>query len=220
MIKKLCWILGCVLFFSNSPIAGGFLHHVEHRGDELTYGYYVPETVTAEPDAIILVPDLEDPGESMIDSKWLALSEETGRPIIAPPLLIGDREPRKMLSEGHLRAIFKQFSEKGIHIQHLYMAGFSAGAEFVRRYSLNHSNWVKKCAIGVSSEDKPVDRSSPVKFFYGIVASGEEDYQQQVDMFAKQEEKYGVFVERKIYPYTGQIYTAEMEDDFIRFLTD
>ena len=179
MMKKLfhCWVCAVGILFSSLSIAGGFSHSVEYGGRELAYAYYVPGTVTAEPDAIILVPGLNGRGESMINSKWLALSESTGRPIIAPSFVFeGDEALRKnesyqypqFWSGGALNAIFDQFAEKGIHIQHLYMAGFSAGAQFVGRYSLAHPDQVTKCAIGASGGNDPVDYASPVRFFYAV----------------------------------------------------
>ena len=231
MIKKLfcCLILGIGTFFSNMAVAGGFLHHVEYGGRGLDYAYYVPETVTAEPDAIVLVPGLNGRGESMINSKWLALSEQTGRPIIAPSFVFeGDEAFQKnesyqypsVWSGDALNAIFEQFAEKGIHIQNLYMAGFSAGAQFVGRYSLAHPDQVTKCAIGASGGNDPVDYASPVKFFYAVGENDEEYRRQNADRFVDQAEGYGVSIERKIYPGVGHTFTSEMEDDFIRFLTD
>ena len=43
---------------------------------------------------------------------------------------------------------------------------------------------------------------------------------QNADRFVDRAEGYGVSIERKTYPHTGHSYTSEMEDDFIRFLTE
>ena len=159
----------------------------------------------------------------------MALSDETGRPIIAPSFVFeGDTAFRNnesyqypnVWSGGALNAILDQFAEKGIRIQSLYMAGFSAGAQFVGRYALAHPNQVAKCAIGASGGNDAIDYRSPVKFFYAIGENDQANRRQFSDEFVDQAAAYGVSIERKIYPRTGHSFTAEMEDDFIRFLSD
>jgi len=217
------------LLSANVARAGGFLHSVEYAGKKLDYAYYVPETVTSTPDAIILVPGLNGRGEHMLNQKWIDLSERTGRPIIAPSFVFeGDAAFRNNQSYQYpnvwsgdaLNAILAQFAEKGIQIQSLYMAGFSAGAQFVGRYSLAHPNQVVKCAIGAAGGNDPINYASPVKFFYAIGENDQQNRRKFSDEFVDQAAAYGVSVERKIYPHTGHNFTAEMENDYIRFLEE
>ena len=65
-----------------------------------------------------------------------------------------------------------------------------------------------------------LDYRSPVQFFYAIGEKDQDNRRQFSDEFVNQAAAYGVSVERKIYPNTGHTFTAEMEDDFIRFLED
>ena len=226
-IWNICLAVIGGVFISINAWAGGYKHFVEYQGKRLDFAYYVPESVTAKADAIILVPGLNGRGEQMIDDKWMALSDKTGRPIIAPSFVFeGDAAFRKeksyqypkVWSGGALNAILDAFANKGIRIRYLYMAGFSAGAQFVGRYALANPNQVAKCAIGAAGGNDPIDYRSPVKFFYAIGENEESNRRQISDIFMKQAATYGVSVDRKIYPNVGHTYTAEMEDDFIRFL--
>ncbi|MBR6412267.1 MAG: hypothetical protein IKS41_03795 [Alphaproteobacteria bacterium] len=218
---------GGMVMITRQGWADSYQHHVEYQGRTLNYAYYVPNNVTEEPDALILVPGLNGRGEHMINPKWIALSNKTGRPIIAPSFVFeGDIAFLKnesyqfpnAWSGGALNAILDQFAEKGIRIQHLYMAGFSAGAQFVGRYSLAHPNKVVKCAIGASGGNDPIDYASPVKFFYAIGEKDQANRRFFADEFAKQAASYGVSVIQKKYPNTGHSFTPEMENDFINFL--
>ena len=231
MQKFLIMCLGFVggLMMVKAAVAGGYLHQVVYQGRNLDYAYYVPESVDEAPNALILVPGLNGRGEHMINSKWMALSDRTGWPIIAPSFVFegdaafGNHESYQypnVWSGGALNAIFDQFAEKGIRIQSLYMAGFSAGAQFVERYSLAHPDQVAKCAVGAAGGIDPIDYASPVKFFYAIGENEQANRRQFSDEFVDQAAAYGVAVDRKIYPHTGHSFTAEMEDDFIRFLED
>jgi len=205
------------------------LHYVEYEGRKVEYAYYVPKTVTAETDAIILVNGLNAKGEQMINDQWIALSDQTGRPIIAPtfPFEGHDAFQKRQSfqfpdawSGDALNAIFNQFEEKGIHIERLYMAGFSAGAQFVGRYALAHPDQVVKCAIGASGSNDHIKKASPVKFFYAIGENDQWNRRMFATDFVKEANKYGISVEYKVYPNAGHRFTPEMKEDFVRFMQD
>ena len=228
-LKKMVYSIIGFILISNQSLADGYRHHVEYQGRTLNYAYYVPASITAEPDALILVPGLNGQGEHMINSKWIALSDKTGRPIIAPSFVFeGDAAFQRnesyqfpnFWSGGALNAILDQFSEKGIYIQHLYMAGFSAGAQFVERYTLAHPDQVSKCAIGAAGGIDPIDYTCPVQFFYAIGEKDQSNRRQFADEFADQAAAYGVSVIQKKYPNIGHSFTSDMENDFIDFLGD
>ncbi|MDY6407175.1 MAG: dienelactone hydrolase family protein [Pseudomonadota bacterium] len=230
-MKRLFYVLMvCLVVLSaHKGKAGGYQHFVEYQGKKLEYAYYVPETVTATPNALILVPWLNGRGDQMIDEAWIRLSDKTGRPIIAPSFVFeGEKAFQNkesyqypaVWSGGALNAIFSQFAEKGIHIQRLYMAGFSAGAQFVERYALAHPEQVAKCAIGASGGNDPIDYVSPVQFFYAIGENDQDNRRQFAEEFERQAEAYGVSVKRNIYKGVGHSFTADMKADFIQFLTE
>ena len=228
-MKRYLWMIIGLILTAGQAVAGGYQHAVEYQGRKLDYAYYVPASVTAETDALVLVPGLNGRGEQMIHSKWMALSDQTGWPIIAPSFVFeGETAFRNeesyqypnAWSGGALGAILDQFASKGIQIKRLYMAGFSAGAQFVGRYALAHPDQVAKCAIGASGGNDPITYVSPVKFFYAIGEKDQPNRRQFSDEFVDQAAAYGVSVERKIYPGVGHYLTHEMEDDFIRFFKD
>ena len=123
----------------------------------------------------------------------------------------------KVWSGGALKAILKQFSDKGYKISSLYMMGFSAGAQFVGRYALLNPQQVKKCAIMASGGNDKITKSVPVKFFYGIGKNDASNRRSFADTFEKEAKSKHISVTKKEYENVGHNLTAEMQNDVRQF---
>lgn len=221
--------LFCLVLFTDClAFAGGLKHSVTYKKRELEYAYYAPKNLRPQSNlsAIILVPGLNGKGETLLDQAWMDFADKKNQLIIAPSFVFeGEQAFReeksyqypKAWSGGALKAILKQFSDKGYKISSLYMMGFSAGAQFVGRYAFLYPQQVKKCAIMASGGNDKITKSVSVKFFYGIGKNDAGNRRSFADTFAKEAKSKRISVTKKEYENTGHNLTVDMQNDVRQF---
>ncbi len=230
IIKNLLFsLLFCITIFTGCLVsAGGLKHSVTHQNKKLEYVYYAPKNLRPQSNlsAIILVPGLNGKGETLLDQSWMNFADKKNWLIIAPSFVFEGAQAfqqeksyqyPKVWSGGALKAILKQFSDKGYKISSLYMMGFSAGAQFVGRYALLNPQQVKKCAIMASGGNDKITKSVPVKFFYGIGKNDASNRRSFADTFEKEAKSKRISITKKVYENTGHNLTAEMQNDVRQF---
>ena len=162
----------------------------------------------------------------MIDQKWMNFADQKKWIIISPSFVFEGEQAfqkeksyqyPKVWSGGALKEILKRISTKGYKISNLYMMGFSAGAQFVGRYSFLNPQKVKKCAIIASGGNDEITKTIPVKFFYGIGANDAQNRKEFADIFETQAKKKHISVIKKIYNSAGHSLTDEMQKDVRSF---
>ena len=227
-MRKIFFIVFALFFatFCNAEVLTSSVHY---KNKKLEYAYYIPSDIMRTKDkvsAIVLVPGLDGKGEDMIDKDWMTFADKKNWIIISPSFVFEGSEAfqkgtsyqyPKVWSGGALNEIFKRFSAKGLKISNLYLMGFSAGAQFVGRYSLSNPQRVKKCAIIASGGNDDITKAVPVKFFYGIGTSDADNRREFADTFEKQAKKYHVSVVKKEYNGVGHSLTSAMQNDVRSF---
>ena len=219
----------CITIFTGcSVFAGGLEHSVTYQNKKLEYAYFVPKNLKPQSNlsAIILVPGLNGKGETLLDQSWMNFADKKNWIIIAPSFVFeGEQDFQqeksyqypKVWSGGALKAILKQFSDKGYKISSLYMMGFSAGAQFVGRYAFLNPQQVKKCAIIASGGNDKITKSVPVKFFYGIGKNDASNRRSFADTFEKEAKGKHISLVKKEYENVGHTLTQKMQDDVRQF---
>lgn len=228
-ISSLLGIALSIIGFLVLPVcADGLKHSVLYQNKKLEYAYYVPKTLQPKKNtsAIILVPGLNGEGDALLDQTWMDYADKKGMVIIAPSFVYEGKEAfqneksyqfPKVWSGGALKAIFKQFSDKGYKISSLYMMGFSAGAQFVGRYSFLNPQQVKKCAIIASGGNDTITKKVPVKFFYGIGKNDADNRQTFAKTFEQEAKDKHISITKKVYENVGHDLTQEMQNDVRQF---
>ena len=200
--------------------------HIYYASKKVDYAYYIPPNVPRQADAMILTPGLNTTGEKLITPDWIALADRKGWPIIAPSFVFeGDRAFQEERSYQYPRAwsgyaldkIIQNFIHKGVKIKSLYMAGFSAGAQFSGRYALWQPKKVKKCAIYASGGNDKVKEYVPVEFLYGIGSSDQENRRTFADQFVQQAQTKKIKITKKVYENIAHTFTVNMQRDIIQF---
>lgn len=233
MTKKLLFvILFCFFtFVGNLAVAGGLKHSVKYKNKTLEYVYYAPENLRPQSNlsAIILVPGLNGKGETLLDKSWMDFADKKNWLVIAPSFVFEGGEAfqqrksyqyPKEWSGGALKAILKQFSDKGYKVSSLYMMGFSAGAQFVGRYAFLNPQQVKKCAIIGSGGNDKITKSVPVKFFYGIGKNDAENRRSFAATFEKEAKSKRISLVKKEYENVGHNLTSEIHNDVREFFNN
>lgn len=230
LLKKVCITAVSLFIFTAAfpAFSGGFKHAATYQNKKLEYAYYVPKSLKPQKniEAVILVPGLNGKGDSILDQTWINYAEQKNKIIIAPSFVFeGEKafqteksyQYPKAWSGGALKAVLKQFSDKGYHISSLYMMGFSAGAQFVARYAFLYPQQVKKCAIIASGGNDKITKRVPVKFFYGIGKNDASHRRSFADTFEKEAKSKHISVIKKEYGNAGHNLTQEMQNDVRQF---
>jgi len=141
--------------------------HVEHG----SYLQYIPSTVAATPEIVVLVHGTPDKGKSAFDTveiyieQWTDFAEETGAIVLS---IAFDQHGYGSIEGGELggyRSLMGRtigadaFAEEivdyyraafGIADERFYLYGHSAGGQFVARYSVTHPHRVKGAVISAA----------------------------------------------------------------------
>ena len=191
---------------------------------KLKFYYYIPKELvnsTKPYPLIIWVPGLDGDGQESIPPEFYELADRSGYAILSPSFRFNQDDHNKMHSyqfpavwsgKALINMIYKA-RENGLNPSKLYMAGFSAGAQFVSRFSLLKPNIVKACAILSSGGDVvPNENVKNVKYFYGIGTKDETFRINNAENFTKTAQKLGMNVEYKKYDFDHRTTEQEMQD--------
>jgi dienelactone hydrolase len=97
------------------------------------------------------------------------------------------------------------------------MVGFSAGAQFVGRYSLLYPQDIQKCAIVGSGGNSTILSSNDVEYFYAIGGKEQQLRKDSARIFHEEAEKNAIKITLKEYPGVGHDFTPQIQSDIIKF---
>lgn len=236
MKKKLLFILAIVFnlcFFSPTlaqDISGrGCVHTDNYANINLEYYYYIPSSVKNSSSKaapfLVMVPGLSGDGEGFVSPEFRNFAQQYGFVIIAPSFREDSANFEKCQSYQYPAAwsgkAFNQILNDFIDKQHiisqgLYMFGFSAGAQFVERYSLLYPNYVTACMPNAPGSVTLPESYKKTKFFIAVGAQDEDFRRKAAIDFYNKAKSLGINVKYKQYN-VGHGLSAEQINDGIEF---
>lgn len=150
-----------------------------YANKKLEFYYYIPRTVSRGSrscDAIVAVPGLNGRGEQ-VGRNFIQTARSLKMVIIAPSFVFDEKNfhqnksyhfPDAWSGDALLKIINKMKTKYNVRINKLYMYGFSAGAQFVLRFSLLKPEMVDACVGHGSGMGIRPTRYVDVKFFVTV----------------------------------------------------
>lgn len=218
---------------SNQPVPAGALSGndsiatTNYANPQLNYFYYIPQSVLQNKGQrhpyLILVPGLGGQGQSFVTQTVTNFADSNGFVIIAPSFVFDEKNFVSRTSYQYPAAwsgkafndILNSFdSKQGMMPSNLYMLGFSAGAQFVLRYSLLYPNYVTASAINAAGEADNPTKYQATKFFIAVGSNDEADRKQTAQNFHKLALQQKIDATYREYPNIAhQISDAEISDE-------
>lgn len=174
---------------------------------------------------LVMVPGLGGNGKDVVTPEMMDLSQNLGFVIIAPTFKEDSDNYETRTSYQYpaawsgkaLNSILNDFvSKQNVYSGGLYMYGFSAGAQFVERYSLLYPNYVTACVIHAAGSVTLPTSFQKTKFFISVGTQDENFRKETANDFYTQAKKLGIRVQYKQYNY-GHMIPAEQMDDSAEF---
>lgn len=195
---------------------------------KLKYHYYIPNSILKNKNLsyplIVAVPGLSGGGESLLTPEFKDFAQKEGFGIVAPTFIEDTNNfdsqksyqyPAAWSGDAMIR-IIKALESKGIRSSKLYLFGFSAGAQFVSRFSLIHPEMVAACAMNSSGARVAPTTNNGVKYY---IAIGNQDTPYRIEnaeMFYKASKQFNIPVVYKQYN-EGHTYGNEQILDELNF---
>lgn len=202
----------------------------DYTNSVVNYFYYIPAMLEKSMNpypVIIWVPGLDGNGEKSIPSKFYELANTKGYAILSPTFVFNEEDFKKQKSYQYpnvwsgnaLLSMLDEAKKNGLNYSKLYMAGFSAGGQFVSRFSFIHPEIVDACAILSSgARVKPQTRTN-VKYFIGIGNNDDEYRLQNAEIFHNAAANLGIPIVYKKYNMDHTMIDTE-EEDVVKFFDD
>lgn len=198
-----------------------------YANQTLSYFYYVPQSVLQNKQSrhpyLILVPALNGQGQDFVTQTFKDFANQYGFVILAPSFAFDEKNWQNKTSYQYPSAwsgrafndILNSFdSKQGLLPSHIYMLGFSAGAQFVSRYALLYPDYVTACAINAAGEVDSPTKYQDTKFYIAVGSQDEAGRKQTAQGF------YNLLLQQKIdatykeYPNVAhQISDEEIRDE-------
>lgn len=217
---------------ANSALSGNdSITTTNYANPQLNYFYYIPQSVlqnkTKRHPYLIMVPGLGGQGQGFVTQAVTNFADTYGFVIIAPSFAFDEKNFDGRTSYQYpaawsgkaLNDILNSFdSKQGLMPSHLYMLGFSAGAQFVLRYSLLYPNYVTACAVNAAGEADNPTKYQATKFFIAVGSNDEADRKQTAQKFFTLAQQQKIDIKYREYPNIAhQISDAEIADELSFF---
>lgn len=200
-----------------------------YANPSLNYYYYIPKKVAnnniRKAPFLIMVPGLSGSGEGFVSQPFKDFAKREGFVIIAPTFIEDSNNWESRTSYQYpsawsgqaMNKIINQFAAKeNLAPDGVYMLGFSAGAQFVSRYSLLYPNFVTACAVNSAGGiDDPMQYQNTK--IYVVIGTNDEDVRKQTaQKFYNSAKQKGIEITYKEYNI-GYEYTQEEANDELAF---
>ena len=182
------------------------------------YFAYVPIAEPGETLPVLVgLPGYNGSGAAYMTAEWREIADEKRYVILAPsfrsPDADFDRQASyhypKVWSARALDAMLQQISENpGVDVTHVYMYGFSAGAQFAHRYALLRPNTVVAAAVHSAGGFTFPSTYVPTRFFI-TVGQLDADRMKGAFAFVEKAQAKGITAELRVWPDVGHGMTPE-----------
>ena len=212
-----------------TPIEGeGYIQTNNYANARLNYYYYYPSSFAANNGQryplIVAVPGLSGNGKSFVSQEMKDFAMREGFGIVAPTFIedADNFEAQKSYqypsawSGAAMMKILSDLESKGLKYSKLYMLGFSAGAQFVSRFSFIYPQSVAACAINGSGAKVWPQSNNGVHYYIAVGNQDEEIRKQNAQIFYNEAIKLGIPAVYKQYN-VGHGYTTEQISDELNF---
>jgi len=152
------------------------------------------------------------------------LAEREGFAVIAASFKHNENDFNKRASSQYPAAwsgkalldMLKIAKTKGLNPGKFYLAGFSAGGQFVSRFSFLYPQKTAACAIFSSGARVKPETNQGVKYFYGVGVNDDDYHKENAEIFNKAALELGIPIVYNQYQ-TGHDTTNEEIEDKVRF---
>ncbi len=224
---------------ANQPVANNALSGIDsittsnYANQTLSYFYYIPQNVSQNKQTrhpyLILVPGLNGQGQDFTTQPFKDFADQNGFVILAPSFIEDTKNWESKTSYQYpavwsgraLNDILNSFDTKqGLLPSRIYMLGFSAGAQFVSRYSLLYPDYVTACAINAAGGTDDPTKYQNTKFYIAVGSQDEAGRKQTAQSF------YNLLIQQKIdatykeYQNTAHVISAEEIQDELNFFNN
>lgn len=203
-----------------------FITTTNYANRQLEYYYYIPASIvnnyTKRVPYLIMVPGLSGKGEYLVTPQFKSFAEREGFVIIAPSFMEDSNNWESQTSYQYPQAwsgnalnnILRSFSSKhSLSPSCLYMFGFSAGAQFVSRYSQIYPDFVKACAFNAAGGTDYPCKYQATKFFVAIGTQDENVRKEVAQDFYSAAKQKGISVIYKQYNVGHDLCDEEINDE-------
>lgn len=185
--------------------------------------YYIPSRLinATEPyPLIVTVPGMDCDGRDAVYEELKNLADTKGYAILAPTFKHNENDFNQQKSYQYpaawsgaaLNNMLDRAKSNGLNYSKLYLVGFSAGGQFVSRYSLLYPDRVAACAILSSGARVKPTLKTNVKYFIGI-GTGDIDYRKEnAEIFYRAALNLGIPVVYQKYNMDHTTSSAEIND--------
>ena len=198
-----------------------------YANQTLSYFYYIPQSVSQNNQArhpyMILVPGIGIQGQDFTTQTFKNFADQYGFVILAPSFIFDEKNSPNKTSYQYpaawsgraLNDILNSFdSKQGLLPSHIFMLGFSAGAQFVSRYALLYPDYVTACAVNAASEVDTPTKYQDTKFYIAIGSQDAADRKQTSQTFYNLLKQQKIDATYKEYPNIAhQISDEEIKDE-------
>ncbi|MCD7780023.1 MAG: hypothetical protein LUH05_05055 [Candidatus Gastranaerophilales bacterium] len=194
--------------------------------------YYIPASLVKQKNAsfpvIIFVPGYNGDGEGNLPQSFYSFADKNNFGILTPAFVSKDCELYdqtsyhypKTWSGAALIKMLEKAKKNGLNYSKLYMVGFSAGAQFVSKFSLLYPEMVDSCAILSSGGRVQPETKNNVKYFIGIVFSDNKFRLENAQIFSNACKKLGIYYKYKEYYMGHETSEQEWQDVLNFFITN
>ena len=190
---------------------------------KVRFYYYIPEMLmnsqTSYP-LIVTVPGMDGNGEEAVYEELKNLADTKGYAILAPTFRHNEYDFNHEESYQYpaawsgaaLNSMLYKAKSNGLNYSKLYLIGFSAGGQFVSRYSLLYPDKIEACAILSSGGRVKPTQKTNVKYFIGIGTDDIDYRKENAEIFQNAAVNLGIPVIYKEYPFGHDISSSEIND--------
>lgn len=203
-----------------------------YANPQLSYYYYIPKKIIQGKNRsvpyLIMVPGLSGRGEDFVSQQFKDFAKKEGFVILAPSFVEDSNNGESQTSYQYpaawsgaaMNKIMNAFdANQNLEPSRLYLLGFSAGAQFVERYSMLFPDYITACAVNsAGGMDMPV-RNQPTKFFVAVGSQDIDDRKKVALDFYNTGQKLGMNVIYKQYNISHEFSDEEIKDELDFFRT-
>lgn len=195
-----------------------------YANSTLEYYYYIPSSLVERKNKpyplIVWVPGLDGDGESSLPEQFYKLADTKGYAILTPTFKFDEQNFEKRTSYQFPQAwsgqallkILEKEKSNGLNYSKLYLAGFSAGGQFVSRFSFMKPEMVSACAILSSGARVKPEKNNGVKYFVGIGTMDDKYRRENAEIFNDAAQKLNIPIEYRQYYMEHDTNEEEMND--------